>query len=103
MEAATMIGQIGINSISAADIAPAPDSLDAGEPPRSPEESAARVPYEELFARIRNLEDVAPSAGWKERAMARWLTHRRRARVRAIGLTALLSIVAALLMLWRSL
>ena len=55
-----------------------------------------------LFARIRNLPDVAPSAGWEERALARWVTHRRRARVRAIGLTALLSIAAAaaLLMLW---
>jgi hypothetical protein len=74
------------------------DRLDAGEPPRSPEESAARAPYERLFARIRSLED-APPAGWEERAMTRWVRHRRRARVRAVGFTVLFSI-AALLVLW---
>jgi hypothetical protein len=74
------------------------DRLDAGEPPRSPEESAARAPYERLLARIRSLED-APPAGWEERAMTRWARHRRRARVSAVGFTVLFSI-AALLVLW---
>jgi hypothetical protein len=48
------------------------DRLDAGLPPSSPEEAAARAPYERLTARIRDLEDVEPPAGWKERAVARW-------------------------------
>jgi hypothetical protein len=54
------------------------DRLDAGLPPRSPEEAAARVPYERLIARIRELEDVKPLPGWEERAMARWRAERDR-------------------------
>jgi hypothetical protein len=52
------------------------ERLDAGLPPSSPEEAAARGPYERLFARIRDLEDVAPPAGWEERALARWRRER---------------------------
>jgi hypothetical protein len=30
------------------------------------------MPYERLIARIRDLGDVEPPAGWEERAVARW-------------------------------
>jgi hypothetical protein len=53
------------------------ERLDAGEPPRSPDEAAARVPYERLIARIRELEELEPAPDWEERAIARW----RRSRV----------------------
>jgi hypothetical protein len=48
------------------------DRLDAGLPPSSPKEVAARAPYERLIARIRELEDEEPPAEWEERAVARW-------------------------------
>lgn len=46
--------------------------LEAGLPPSSPEEAAARAPYERLIARIGELEEVGPLPGWEERAVARW-------------------------------
>jgi hypothetical protein len=52
------------------------ERLDDGVPPSSPEEALARAPYERLFERIRDLEDIEPPAGWKERAVARWLSSR---------------------------
>src|SRR6185295_14262017 len=61
--------------------------LDAGEPPLSSDEAAARAPYERLFARTRDLDDnIEPPPGWKERALACWKRYRRRrARGRARG------------------
>jgi len=41
-------------------------------PAKTPEEAAARAPYERLIGRLRNLEQVEPSPGWQERAALRW-------------------------------
>lgn len=65
------------------------ERLDAGEPPASPEEAQARAPYEQLVQRIRGLDDIAPPAGWEDRAAARWSRGRRRRRlIMAAGATA---------------
>ena len=62
------------------------DRLDAGEPARSPEETAARAPYEHLIGRIQDLSDIDPPVGWEDRAMARWTaTRRKRRRGMVIG------------------
>jgi hypothetical protein len=75
------------------------ERLDAGEPPGSPEEAQARAPYERLFQRIRDLDDIAPSNGWEDRAVARWSTARSRRRVGiALGLTAAMGLAAAALL-----
>jgi hypothetical protein len=75
------------------------ERLDAGEPPSSPEEAQARAPYERLFERIRNLDDIAPSNGWEDRAVARWSSARSRRRVGiALGLTAAVGLAAAALL-----
>lgn len=72
------------------------ERLDAGEPPSSPEEAQARAPYERLFERIRDLDDVAPSTGWEDRAVARWSSARNRRRAGiALGLTAAVGLAAA--------
>src|SRR5262249_52424460 len=71
------------------------ERLDAGEPPSSPEEAEARAPYERLLARIRDLDDIAPPAGWEDRAVARWAGARRKRRL-VIGLGAVAAAAAAL-------
>jgi hypothetical protein len=71
------------------------DRLDEGEPPRSPEEAAAREPYERLFARIRDLEDVAPPPGWEGRLEAqRAAAWRRRRIATAAGVAAAFGLAA---------
>jgi hypothetical protein len=76
------------------------ERLDAGEPPGSPEEAQARAPYEHLFERLRNLEDISPPAGWEDRAADRWRAARRRRRLRfALGATATVGALAAVLLL----
>jgi len=75
------------------------ERLDAGEPPSSLEEAQARAPYERLFERIRNLEDIAPPSGWEDRAVARWSSARSRRRVGiALGLTAAMGLAAVALL-----
>lgn len=55
------------------------DRIDQGVPPATPEEAAARAPYERLLARVRALPPVAPLPGWEERAAQRWrFAHQRR-------------------------
>lgn len=74
------------------------DRLDAGEPPRSTEEAQARAPYERLFERIRNLDEIDPPPGWEDRAMARWAAAKRARRVRiALGVTVAVGLAAAIL------
>lgn len=55
--------------------------LDAGEPASSPEEARARAPYEQLFERIRDLDVIAPPAGWEDQAVTRWEAARRKRRL----------------------
>jgi len=75
------------------------ERLDAGEPSRSPEEAEARASYERLFARLRDLDDIPPSTGWEDRAMARWHATRRRRWVGiAAGATAVAGLTAVLLL-----
>lgn len=77
------------------------ERLDAGEPPRSPEEAQARAPYERLIERVRDLDEIAPPAGWEDRAVARWSQARRKRRVRAgvaLGTTAAAALTAVLLL-----
>ena len=71
------------------------ERLDAGEPPSSPEEAQARAPYERLLARIRDLDDIAPPAGWEDRAVARWSGARRKRRL-GIALGTAVAAAAAL-------
>jgi hypothetical protein len=76
------------------------ERLDAGEPPRSPEEAEARAPYERLFDRIRDLQDTAPPAGWEDRAMTRWSVSRRRRRLGiAFGVGGVSVALAAVILL----
>ncbi|HEX4419562.1 MAG TPA: hypothetical protein VH165_16730 [Kofleriaceae bacterium] len=76
------------------------DRLDAGEPPRSPEEAEARAPYERLLERVRDLEDIAPPAGWEHRAMTRWSVARRtRRRGAALGAATAAVALAAVILL----
>lgn len=77
------------------------ERLDAGEPPRSPEEAQARAPYERLLERVRDLDEIAPSAGWEDRAMARWsqARHKRRRGIAiALGTTTAVALAAVLLL-----
>jgi hypothetical protein len=75
------------------------ERLDAGEPASSPEEAQARAPYERLLARIRDLDDIAPPAGWEDRAVARWSGARRKRRfVVALGTAAAAALAAVLLL-----
>lgn len=80
------------------------ERLDAGEPARSPEEAEARRPYEQLFADLRDLEDIAPPPGWEDRAVANLAAAKRKQRVRtaltasAAG-AAVTAIVAALVLM----
>jgi hypothetical protein len=73
------------------------ERLDVGEPPRSPEEAEARAPYERLLDRIRDLEDIAPPAGWEDRAMTRWSAarHKRRLGI-ALGVGVSVALVAVI-------
>lgn len=48
------------------------EALDAGEPPRSPEEAKARLPYQRLIERVRDLDELEPPPGWEQRAERRW-------------------------------
>jgi hypothetical protein len=88
------------------DVAPdvAPDvieRLDAGEPPRSPEEAQARAPYETLLERIQDLDEIAPPPGWEDRAVARWSRARRKRRLGvgiALGATTAVAVAAVLLL-----
>jgi hypothetical protein len=76
------------------------ERLDAGEPPSSPEEAQARAPYERLLARIRDLDDIAPPAGWEDRAVARWSGARRKRRFAiALGTATAAAAVAAVFLL----
>lgn len=75
------------------------ERLDAGESPRSPEEAEARAPYERLLGRIRDLEEIAPPAGWEDRAMTRWSVVRRKRRFGiALGVGASVALAAVLLL-----
>jgi len=72
------------------------ERLDAGEPASSPEEARARAPYERLFERIRDLDVIAPPAGWEDQAVTRWAAARRKRRLGiALGATtaAVLAVV----------
>jgi hypothetical protein len=84
------------------DLDVAPDvieRLDAGEPPRSPEEAQARAPYEKLLDRIRDLDEITPPAGWEDRAVARWSRARRKRRLGVgIALGATVALAAVLLL-----
>lgn len=64
------------------------DRLDAGLPPASPEEAAARAPYERLLARVRALPQAAPTPGWEERAAQRWRFVHGARRRRWLAVTA---------------
>jgi len=75
------------------------ERLDAGEPPSSPEEAAARAPYERLLSRIRDLDEIAPTGDWEDRAVARWSGARRRRRLGiAFGAAAAAALAAVLLL-----
>jgi hypothetical protein len=77
------------------------ERLDAGEPPRSPEEAQARAPYERLLERVRDLDEIAPPAGWEDRAVARWSRARRKRRRSAgiaLGATTAIALAAVLLL-----
>jgi hypothetical protein len=77
------------------------ERLDAGEPPRSPEEAQARAPYERLLERVRDLDEIAPPAGWEDRAVARWSGARRKRRRGvgiALGATTAVALAAVLLL-----
>jgi len=77
------------------------ERLDAGEPPRSPEEAQARGPYERLIERVRDLDEIAPPGDWEDRAVARWSQARRKRRLGiglAIGATTAVGLAAALLL-----
>lgn len=77
------------------------ERLDAGQPPASPEEAAARAPYERLVNRLREVdEECEPPAGWEARAVARWRGVRRRAYWRGgmVAAVAGLGIAAVLLL-----
>lgn len=77
------------------------ERLDAGEPPRSPEEAQARAPYERVIERVRDLDEIEPPPGWEDRAVARWSQARRKRRVRAgvaLGATATVALTAILLL-----
>lgn len=76
------------------------ERLDAGEPPASEAEAEARAPYERLFARLRDLEDIPPPTGWEDRAVRRWRAPSRRRRlVLALGASAALAAAAAAIVL----
>jgi hypothetical protein len=82
------------------------DRLDAGEPAVSPEEQAARAPYERLIAQVREKPAAPVPAGMRDRVRAGWHAARdaeRRARRRRIaigvGTTALLA-AAVVVFLW---
>jgi len=77
------------------------ERLDAGEPARSPEEAAARAPYERLLARIRDLDDIAPPGDWEDETVARWSRARRRRRLGVVlgGAAAAGAALAAVLLL----
>lgn len=75
------------------------DRLDAGELPRSPEEAAARVPYERLTERLRDLDEIDPPAGWEDRAMARWFAAKRKRRLGILIGTAATSVALAAVLL----
>jgi len=65
------------------------DRIDQGVPPSSPEEAAARAPFERLLARVRDLPPLPPEPGWERRAHQRWAAARaddRRRRRRQVGL-----------------
>jgi hypothetical protein len=77
------------------------ERLDAGEPPRSPEEAQARAPYERLLERVRDLDEIAPPAGWEDRAVAQWSRARRKRRLGvgiALGATTAVALAAVLLL-----
>jgi hypothetical protein len=91
-------------SSSGKDLDVAPDvieRLDAGEPPQSPEEAQARAPYERLIERVKDLDEIAPPAGWEDRAVERWSGARRKRRRDlgiALGATTAAAVTAVLLL-----
>jgi hypothetical protein len=60
------------------------EALDAGDPARTPEEEAARRPYQRLIERIQDLDEIAPPPGWEARAEQRWHAQRATARKRRL-------------------
>ncbi|HEU4727528.1 MAG TPA: hypothetical protein VFT22_06560 [Kofleriaceae bacterium] len=77
------------------------ERLDAGEPPSSPEEAQARAPYERVIERVRDLQDIAPRAGWENRAFQRWSGARRKRRIRGAAIATAAAVAAlAAIVLW---
>lgn len=75
------------------------ERIEAGEPPRSPEEAHARVPYERLMQRMRDLGDIDPPTGWEDRAVARWSVARRKRRLGVVvGATTALALAAVIVL-----
>jgi ferric-dicitrate binding protein FerR (iron transport regulator) len=72
------------------------ECLEVGEAPRSPDEAAARAPYERLIARLGDLDEIEPAPGWEDRAVARWrrARSRRRRRVALVVLAAVVLLIA---------
>lgn len=76
------------------------ERLDAGAEAASPEEAAARAPYEALVGRLRETdEECEPPAGWEDRAVARWRGGRRQRWLRvAAGAAAGMGLAAVLML-----
>lgn len=62
-------------------------------PPASAQEAAAREPYEELFALIREYRDPPAPPGWEERLDVRWAAARQRRRRAAIVVAAVIAVM----------
>jgi hypothetical protein len=89
------------NRSSSDDVPDLIERLEAGDPPRSPEEAQARKPYERLFERLQDLDEISPPAGWEDRAAARWSSPRRKRRGVGIALTATAVVALAAVILLR--
>lgn len=79
------------------------ERLDAGDPPRTPEEAQARAPYERLLERIHDIDDIVPAPGWEDRAVRRWSAARRKRRLGiAVGVGVAVAVAAVLLLQLRA-
>src|SRR5262245_5341204 len=77
------------------------DRLDAGLPPASPDERAARAPYERLQAEVRELPTAKAPPGMRGRVREQWKAARRRRRRGMMigGGVAVVALAAILLVL----